>query len=238
MIKLAGIEDSGVTDRVTGKRIYVTVTARKKFRLANPTWSKVRNKLLNTAIATDFARSKPQAKYFKVRSDPHSIGQVRDGFGGQYIAIIDSNSAKVITVGKGGTPKLSAPAPASGQIPAPVSMSPAPVALSNTEFQFFIVKHAVDNIADTLELSNSRLNDVIDLLSERTGISVSDLVKRLESGLDKETSDTLSLLCIDTQADYLHVTEDKNSFITDPVYETNSDLPSSAFTMQTGLAQR
>ena len=233
MIKLAGIEDSGVTDRITGKRIYVTITARKKFRLANPTWARVRNRLLNPAIATDFARSKPQEKAFKVRSDPSAVGQVRDGSGGQYIAIVDSNSVKVITVGKGGTPKLSAPAPVSmgaGQIP-------APVALSSNEFQFFIVKHAVDSIADTLNISNNKLNDVLDLLSERTGLPVADLIKLLESGLDKETSDTLSLLCADTQADYLHTTEDKNSFITDPIYETNSDLPSSAFAVQVGLAQ-
>jgi hypothetical protein len=235
MIKLsnAGIEDSGITDAATGRRIYVTVTARKKFRAANPNFAKVRNVLLNTAMANDFARSKPQTKLFRVRKDPNAVGQVRDGTGGEYIAIVDSNSVKIVGFGRAGIPKLTGiAAPPRAPTGKPV---PAPVAFSNNDFSLFIVKHAIDNMCEAYSLNEERLHSVIDLLSERTRLSIEDVVRKLETLGDDET---VSLLCSDNQADYLHTTENKNMQIADPIYEMQSDLPSSGFAAQVGLAER
>lgn len=236
MIKLSGLEDSGITDRLTGRKIYVTVTARKKVRAANPGWAKVRNVLLNTAIANDFSRAKPQTKLFKVRSDPNSAGQVREGSGGEYIAIIDSSSVKIITMGRAGVPKLTgAPAPAQQPFG---KQTPAPVALSGSDFEFYITKHALDGLSERLALSPSKLNEVVDLLSERTGMSPSEIARHLESEIDGELIGELSLMCGDGQAEYLQTTEDKNSFVAEPLYEMQSDMPSGAFAVPVALSQR
>jgi hypothetical protein len=118
---------------------------------------------------------------------------------------------------------------------------PAPqerVAAAANEFSFFVIKHAVENLSSSMGLNSERLNTVVDLLSERTGLSVAEIIKKLEQSPRGEISDTLSLLCGDGQAEYLHTTEDKNSQITDPLYEMQSALPSSALALQVGLSQR
>jgi hypothetical protein len=257
MIKISntGMEDSGVSDVATGRRIYVTVTARKKFREANPQFTKVRNALLNTAMANDFSKAKVQPKFFKVRKDPHARGQVRTGAGGEYIAIIDSNSIKIVGFGRAGVPRLTGlvapqvrtpasvsfgdtPSPVSfGDTPSPVSFgkTPAPVALSNTEFSYFLIKHSFDNLCATNNLHEERLHTVVDLLSENTGLPIDEILRKLET---VEDPSTLYELCSNDQADYLKIPEDKNSYITDPVYSTQSSLPSSALAIQTSISNR
>jgi hypothetical protein len=230
MIKIAGPEDSGITDRVTGRRVFVTTTVRKAFRAANPSWAKVRNALLNAAIANDFARASVDTKPFPVRMDTEGVGQVRNGSGGQYIAVIYPSGVKIVSIGRAGTPKLTTPAPA------PVQM-PGQSATSSDEFSFFIVKHAMDGIAERTGISEGRLSTALDLLSERTGLSIDEIVRRIESEGSSADSALVELCSDDGQADYLKTTEDKNRQIVDPAYQMQSSLPSSAFSLQVGLAQ-
>jgi hypothetical protein len=167
------LEDSGITDPVTGKKIFVTVSARKTFRAANQ-GSKVRNVLLNTAIANDFARSKPQVKLFRVRGDPNSVGQVRDSAnGGRYIAIITSNGVKIVQVA-GGVPSLTGMT-FSQQ---PVSPVPAPVKFSSSQSSFF-VKHASENLANALNMQCEDIESICELLSERTGVSSDKILRQI-----------------------------------------------------------
>lgn len=238
MIKLAGAEDSGIMDPITGKRIFITTTARKTFRAANAAWAKVRNVLLNTAIANDFARAKPQARLFKVRKDPNAIGQVRDTSNGRYIAVVSSNDVKIVSVA-GGVPALrgiAPPTPAQA-LQMPGKVTPAPVALSTLEFNKFLVKHASDSLSSDLKVESGRMEQVLELLSERTGLSIGDLINQLSNHSDQNTiRSNINVICDDLMAqDHVFSTEDKNSFITDPVREGHLDLPSSALALSVGL---
>jgi len=230
MIKFAGAEGSGVADPITGKQIYITTTARKAFRAANPAWARVRNALLNAAIANDFARAKPQPKPLKSRKQG-VVGQVRDSSNGQYIAAVSGVDVRVVSVGKGGTPTLRTPAPVQTQV------SPAPVAISFPVTDKSIVKHAVDAFAEECEMHSKDLDCILSLLSERTGVGVDELTKRIINHTDRE-SVMSALKSVLPESDYIWTTEDKDSFITDPIYDTSSDMPSSAFALQVGLAQR
>jgi hypothetical protein len=58
MKKNASTEMTSQTDPVTGNKIYVTTTARLLFRKMHPEWAKVKNDILNEAIAKAFASAK------------------------------------------------------------------------------------------------------------------------------------------------------------------------------------
>jgi hypothetical protein len=235
MIKFAGAEDSGITDPVTGKRIHVTTTARKTFRAANAAWAKVRNVLLNTAIANDFSRAKPQTRLFKVRKDPNAVGQVRDTSNGRYIAVVGSNDIKIVSVA-GGVPALRGIAPTTPAV-MPGKVAPAPVALSESQFRSFLIKHASESLSQKFKIEGNQAESLLNLLSERTGLSVGEILKSLYEHPDqKAIYDSIGLI-FDGMAAYDHIaeTEDKNSFITDPVREGHIDLPTSAFSLSVGL---
>jgi hypothetical protein len=225
MIKLGGPEDSGITDPVTSRRIFVTTTARKTFRAANANWAKVRNVLLNAAIANDFARAKPQQRPFRVRKDPNSIGQVRDSSNGRYIAIIGSCDIKVVAV-MGGVPMLRPPA----VTPAPVQM-PESEQTVQSAFKSFLIKHAADSLGEGLE-------DILILLSEETGVSINKLLEQISGHPDKDEIIEM-LKSADEQSyprqdDIISTPESTNSFITHPSYEFQGALPSSALALQSG----
>ena len=99
------------------------------------------------------------------------------------------------------------------------------------------MKHAVDAFAEECEMHSKDLDCILSLLSERTGVGVDELTKRIINHTDRE-SVMSALKSVLPESDYIWTTEDKDSFITDPIYDTSSDMPSSAFALQVGLAQR
>lgn len=231
MIKTSAPEDSGVTDSITGKKISVTTSVRKLFRAANPTWQKVRNVVLNTAIANDFSHAKPQAKPFRVRQDANAVGQVRDASTGRYIAVITSNSVKIVAV-SGGAPTLRA-APAPAIVP---GQTPAPVALSS--FDSFIVKHASDSLASSFGVSEANLERVLDIVKDRTGLSHKSIINQILNHKDhSEIKNILKSLCEPElpASDFIWAPEDHNDRATHEMYENQSTLPSSAFSLQVGI---
>lgn len=74
LIKVAGAEDSGMTDPRTGLQIYVTTTVRKKYREYfseakslkhnREVYSDLRNNELNQIIAQDFAASAEGVRHY------------------------------------------------------------------------------------------------------------------------------------------------------------------------------
>ena len=74
LIKLAGSEETGITDPRTGLKIYVTTTVRKKYREyfseskalehGRDIYSDLRNRELNEIIAQDFAASADGVRHY------------------------------------------------------------------------------------------------------------------------------------------------------------------------------
>lgn len=123
----AGAERTPTADRETGKPIFITTTARKAFRNAFPTAKKVRNNILNIAIATLFSTAKTSGT-FKPKStgagDHSSImqssGIVRAVGGGRFIALSEGSWIKIIDF-KGSPPSLDLPS-----VPTPSNLNGAP----------------------------------------------------------------------------------------------------------------
>ena len=116
MIKEAWSEPTKVNDAETGKPIYVSTSARVAFRKAFPAANKVRNPILNIAIATIFSSSKT-SQTFRPKSDHFNYaqgqsGMIRPAGGGRFVAIVGSSWVKIITF-KGAPPQLDLPAPTS-----------------------------------------------------------------------------------------------------------------------------
>ena len=58
MIKLAGMEDTGLTDSKTGKKIRISTTTRLIYRKTYPAeYGELRNQRLNQLIAEDFVKA-------------------------------------------------------------------------------------------------------------------------------------------------------------------------------------
>lgn len=135
MIKIeAGAEPTRVNDKETGKEIFVSTTARITFRKAFPKAQKIRNQLLNVAIATLFSTTKT-IQTFKPKSSHGSFskgqsGVIREVGGGKFIAVIETDDIRILTF-KGSPPQLNLPDAAvpTKTGPAPVNLGPAPVNL-------------------------------------------------------------------------------------------------------------
>jgi hypothetical protein len=105
-------EPTKINDKETGKAVFVSTTARITFRKAFPKAQKVRNSILNIAIATIFSSLKTSSK-FKPKSDHFNYahgqsGVVREVGGGKFIAIVGDNWIKIVTF-KGAPPQLDLP---------------------------------------------------------------------------------------------------------------------------------
>jgi len=103
MFKYAGVEETKVSDSNSGKKIYISTTARLAFRKAWPDKANVRNHILNDFIANMFAGGS-KSGHFKPRSGSGK-GHVREVGGGRFIAIELDSQMKVIAV-KGSVPNL------------------------------------------------------------------------------------------------------------------------------------
>ncbi len=102
MKKMAGMEETEITDTKTGKSILVSTTARLYFRkFIDPTnYGKMRNKKLNWIIAKDFAdNSSNVLHYFWISKERRVIGEIRKSkYSGYYISAITDNNINIITV--------------------------------------------------------------------------------------------------------------------------------------------
>lgn len=119
--KHSAVENSGVQDPENGVDILISTSARIAFRKTYPTWSKIRNDVLNEAIAESFAKGRI-VQYFKPKKgDPNDVGEVRSYGSGRFIAIINTSGVRIIAV-KGSIPALVAP-PAAPAAPGMADLS-------------------------------------------------------------------------------------------------------------------
>jgi hypothetical protein len=94
------MEESKVTDPATGKRIRVSVTARKLYRLSEE-YQGIRNARLNEIIATHFAKDSDKIiHYFPLtKKGPKAVGEIRGySAGGYYISAIRDGYIDILTV--------------------------------------------------------------------------------------------------------------------------------------------
>ena len=108
----AWAEPTGINDGSESKPIFVTTSARITFRRAFPKAQKVRNKVLNNAIATIFSSSKTTEKFRPKNKHknyiPNSKGVIRNAGGGRFIAIVGTDFVKIVEF-KGTPPQLNLP---------------------------------------------------------------------------------------------------------------------------------
>jgi hypothetical protein len=65
MLKKASLEDSGVSDPKTGKKIRISTTIRLMYRIADPDiYGAMRNARLNVKVAEDFAGHSSNVKHY------------------------------------------------------------------------------------------------------------------------------------------------------------------------------
>lgn len=103
MLKIAGMEETEVTDPKTGLTINVSTTARLIFRKMFPTeYGALRNARLNAIIAEDFAKSSNNAvHYFRLgKEKDQGVAEIRSASisGVFYISAIRENSIDIITI--------------------------------------------------------------------------------------------------------------------------------------------
>lgn len=101
IIKEAALEDSGVRDRVTGKPIYVSTSARILFRKKNKSAQSIKNNKLNQIIAKYVSDAKVVEHFTpknKNGSSDDEKGEIREGFSNKFIVIVTNNFVKVLVV--------------------------------------------------------------------------------------------------------------------------------------------
>jgi hypothetical protein len=108
----AWAEPTGMNDTAAGKPIFVTTSARITFRKAFPKAQKIRNSVLNTAIATIFSASKTAERFKPYNKHnnyiPGTMGVIRPAGGGRFIGIVGNDFVKIVEF-KGSPPQLTLP---------------------------------------------------------------------------------------------------------------------------------
>ena len=101
MIKKAGPEATAHIDPSTGKKIYVSTSARITFRKLHPEWvkAKVKNSALNDEIAKQFAAA-PVMEIFLSKKNKSESGDVRGTESSKFVCI-HRNSYVLVIAAKG-----------------------------------------------------------------------------------------------------------------------------------------
>lgn len=123
MIKKAGPEATTHTDPSTGKKIYVSTSARITFRKLHPEWvsAKVKNSVLNDEIAKQFAAA-PVMQIFLSKKNKNEAGDIRGTDSSKFICI--HRNSYVLVIAAKGTHALPPP-PAPKELPAAVKLAAA-----------------------------------------------------------------------------------------------------------------
>lgn len=121
MIKNAGPEPTGITDPSTGKKVYVSTTARITFRKLHPEWvkAKVKNSALNEEIAKQFAAA-PVLEIFLSKKNKNEAGDVRGTESSKFVCI--HRNSYVLVIAAKGTHNLPAPPPPK-ELPASIKLA-------------------------------------------------------------------------------------------------------------------
>lgn len=121
MIKQAGPEATTQTDPSTGKKIYVSTSARITFRKLHPEWvrAKVKNSVLNEEIAKQFAAA-PVMEIFLSKKNKSESGDVRGTESSKFVCI-HRNSYVLVIAAKG--PHNLPPPPAPKEMPASIKLA-------------------------------------------------------------------------------------------------------------------
>lgn len=123
MIKKAGPEATAHTDPSTGKKIYVSTSARITFRKLHPEWikAKTKNSALNDEIAKQFAAA-PVMEIFLSKKNKSESGDVRGTESSKFICI--HRNSYVLVIAAKGAHNLPPP-PASKELPSAIKLAAA-----------------------------------------------------------------------------------------------------------------
>lgn len=117
MLKLAGLEDSDMSDPKTGKKIRISTTVRLIYRKAYPdVYGSMRNSKLNIVIAKDFIKNSNNVlHYFRLGSKGQSrteykppghvsgevyanVAEIRGSTSSYFISALKDNSIDILTI--------------------------------------------------------------------------------------------------------------------------------------------
>lgn len=129
MIKQAGPEASGQSDPLTGKKIYISTSARITYRKLHPEWikAKVSNAILNEEIAKQFAAAKV-IELFTSKKNKSESGDIRGTDSSKFISI--HRNSYVLVIAAKGAHNLPAP-PEKKTVPSSIKL--ASIRIKNAE---------------------------------------------------------------------------------------------------------